>query len=462
MEPVLHAATLVSAAAVSALFSAIWEGAVVAVCIALCLRTIPRLSAAFRSLIWLAVFFFLILLNIGPSFSGRPGSAGPVHAIHLGLGWSAAIAALWAMLSLLRGAQLILSAIRLSRMANRATPLAHDPALLATIEGGRAATLCTSVEVERPSVFGFFRPRILIPPALIEKLSASEMRQVVLHEMEHLRRRDDWTNLLQKAALVLFPLNPALLWVERRLCAERELACDDRVLRSIAAPKAYAICLTRLAEFSMLQRSLSLVLGAWERQSELVRRVDRLLRRPTESMGARQAQFVTASLILGVLGGVIALARTPQFISFAPSAKPALQAHASFQAPAAQPAALRDVNFSQSNPRESAGTQAQIHLVKAVMPERPLQSACKARPARSNAAIARRSLRRLFAENPQRFVDSPREFVDSPWEFVVLTEWTDTGAPPRVVFAVLPVRPADRESRFAAVATPNGWLIVQI
>jgi beta-lactamase regulating signal transducer with metallopeptidase domain len=455
MEPVLHAATLVSAAAVSALFSAIWEGTVVAVCVALCLRMLPRLSAASRSFIWLTVFFFLILLHIGPSFSGRPRSPGPVHAIHLDLGWSAAIVALWAMLSLLRGTQLILSAIRLSRLANRATPLADDAALLATIEGGRAATLCTSVEVERPSVFGFFRPRILIPPALIEKLYASELRQVVLHEMEHLRRRDDWTNLFQKAALVLFPLNPALLWVERRLCAERELACDDRVLRSIAAPKAYAICLTRLAEFSMLQRSLSLALGAWERQSELVRRVHRLLQRPTESMGARQAKLVTASLILGVLGGVLALARAPQLISFAPAAQPALQAHASFKAPAVQPAALRDVNFSQPNPRESARAQAQIHLVKAVMPEQPLQSAYKARPARSNTAIARRSLTRPNA-------NSPREFVDSPREFVVLTEWTDAAAPPRVVFAVVPVRQADRESRFAAVPTPNGWLIVQI
>jgi len=438
MEPVFHAATLVSAAAASALFSAIWEGAVVAVCVALCLRMLPRLSAAFRSLIWLAVFFFLILLHIGPSFSGRPGSAGPVHAIYLDVGWSAAVVVLWAMLSLLRGTQLILSAVRLARLANRATPLAHDPALLAMIEGGRAATLCTSVEVERPSVFGFFCPRILIPPALIEKLSASELRQVVLHELEHLRRRDDWTNLFQKAALVLFPLNPALLWVERRLCAERELACDDRVLRSIAAPKAYAICLTRLAEFSMIQRSLSLVLGAWERQSELVRRVHRLLHRPTESMGARQAQLVTASLILGVLGGVIALARTSQLISFAPSAKPALQA------------------------RESRGAQAQIHLVKAVMPERPLQSAYKARPVRSNTAIAKRGQRRLFAENPQQLVNSPREFVDSPKAVVVLTEWTDTDAPPRVVFAVFPVRQADHDSRFAAVATPNGWLIVQI
>ena len=64
--------------------------------------------------------------------------------------------------------------------------------------------------------------------------------------MEHLRRADDWTNLLQKLGLVLFPLNPVLLWVEHRLCAERELACDDRVVSSIAGRKAYALCLTHL------------------------------------------------------------------------------------------------------------------------------------------------------------------------------------------------------------------------
>jgi beta-lactamase regulating signal transducer with metallopeptidase domain len=459
MEPILHAVTLVSAAAVSALFSAIWEGSVVAICVALCLRMLPRLSAASRSFIWLTVFSLLVPLHFGPSFRGSLASTGavnpihPVHAIHLDLRWSIAIVGVWAMLSLWRGTQLILSAVRLSRLANRATPLAHD-ALLPRIEGGRAAELCTSVEVERPSVFGFFRPRILIPPALIEKLSASELQQVVLHEMEHLRRRDDWTNLLQKAALVLFPLNPALLWVERRLCSERELACDDRVLRSSAAPKAYAVCLTRLAEFSMVQRSLSLALGAWERQSELVRRVHRLLRRPTESMGARQAQFVTAGLILGVLGGVIALARTPQFISFAAPAQSTLQAQASLPVPAAHPASPRAVSLVSLH--ESTGAQEQIHLIKAVMPEQPIQSAYAARPVRSDAA--RRNQTR---PNPK----SPQEFADSPQEFVVLTEWTDTDAtdtPARVVFAVVPEHRADHETRFAAVATPTGWLIVQI
>ena len=93
-----------------------------------------------------------------------------------------------------------------------------------TFLGRRAAALCVSDEVDRPSVVGFFAPRILVPAALLERLSADELRQIVLHEMEHLRRGDDWTNLLQKLSLVVFPLNPALIWIERQLCVERELA----------------------------------------------------------------------------------------------------------------------------------------------------------------------------------------------------------------------------------------------
>ncbi len=54
-------------------------------------------------------------------------------------------------------------------------------------------------------MIGFFAPRILIPEWLYLRLTPGELEQVVLHEAEHLRRRDDWTNLLQKLAWFCFP-----------------------------------------------------------------------------------------------------------------------------------------------------------------------------------------------------------------------------------------------------------------
>lgn len=443
MGPLYHAVSLASAGAVGDLIGAIWEGTVLAAGVFLCLRMLPRLSAAWRSLVWLNVFLLLVLLHVLPALRASQVSASEGHRWHIDLDprWSLAIAGVWLLLSLWKAVQLVGGAVHLHKLARRATPLDCDESLRALLSlgpRGRAVELCTSDEVARPSVFGFFRPRILLPPLLAEKLTELELRQVVLHEMEHLRRADDWTNLLQKIALVLFPLNPVLVWVERRLCAERELACDDRVLLSNGARRAYAICLTRLAEYSMLRRGLSLVLGAWDRRPELARRVHRLLAGPSRGMGSRQAGLATASLIVGVLGGTLALARSPQLVGFAEKgvspnhSKTTAELH-SVTAP---PGTVRDLNARQA---ESAPRLVQA---KAVMPSRTAHPRSAAKIGR-NRMVARNAAKKPAAS-------------DQGW--LVLTQWTDSAAPPR---AVLALKFSPRGS-YAAVPTMNGWLIVQI
>ena len=447
METLVHTASMMSAAAVSSLVSAIWEGSVLSLCVVVCLRLSPRLSAASRSLIWMNVFLLLLLLNVVPSFFSKQDAVSMAHRAtpwSLDVGWSIGLAGLWMALSLWRAAQLMLSAARLHGLANRAIPVAADLALIAILEGsgerglgGRRAELCISIEVERPSMFGFFRPRILIPPALMESLSAEDLRQVVVHEMEHLRRGDDWTNLLQKVGLALFPLNPALLWVERRVCAERELACDDRVLNSGGARKAYAICLTRLAEYSIVRRSLSLALGAWERQSELGRRVRRLLRGPDHLLSARIGALVTGSLLAGVLGGAIVLAHAPRIVSFGPEAQSGAQS-------AVQPRSIlledtRETGYRQASLRD---TQGSMQLVKAFVPQRSVPTAFTAKPAHNKEV--RRTVKRTLPQTRQAWI--------------VLTDWSDAQVPPHVVFAVA----AGNRASYAAVPIPEGWLIVQI
>ena len=150
---------------------------------------------------------------------------------------------------------------------------------------------------------------------------------MVLHEAEHLRRRDDWINLVQKLCLVVFPLNPALAWMERRLCREREMACDEGVVRRTQAPRAYAACLASLAERSWsanadcsgARRRLSL--GAWQRRPELVRpRARHSAARP----GAASCGGAGAAGRGGLRAGFrsVELARCPQVVAFA--ARPAV------------------------------------------------------------------------------------------------------------------------------------------
>lgn len=445
--PLSHDMLLVSSAIVSSLVSAIWEGSILALCVFGCLRIFPRLSAASRSIVWINVFLLLLLLHVVPSIRARADATALEHssAVYVSLWWSLAVAAVWAALTIWRSTELILSAIRLHRIACRATPLLPDQALQSLLPGRdetdkstRAVELCTSIEVERPCIVGFLRPRILLPHELLAKLSPLELKQVVLHEMEHLRRCDLWTNLIQKIGLTLFPLNPVLLWVDGRLCAERELACDDHVLSASGARKEYAICLTRMAEYALLRHSLSLALGAWERRSELARRVHRLLRGPGQSMSSRQTALVTGGLLCGVLGGAIALAHVPQLVSFGPIAD------AETQTPKLEAQTIREPRRSQPSLVESS---ASPRLVKVVTERRPIQTTVGVKLARRQ--VPRQSGRQPYLEDPER---------QNQAHWIVLTEWSVSEAPPRVVYTVA----RSNRPSYAALATPIGWLIVQI
>lgn len=299
--------TALAALAATALVSAVWQGLLLTVATAIVLRFIPNLPAAIRSAQWSVVF----LLAIGLHFLPAGNAPAARHANPL---WSVAVAALWLALSLYRACQLALGAMQLRALARRATPVEGR------IPAGpfRSAVLCTSHEVDRPCVIGFFAPRILLPATLYANLTPAALTPILLHETSHLRRADDWMNLLQKLALVVFPLNPVLLWLERRLCRERELACDDRVLAATRAPKAYAQCLSSLAEYAARSRALSLALGAWQRQSDLVVRVHRILSQRPNPFSRRQTAAISAAILIGLAATAHRLAHSPQLLSFAP------------------------------------------------------------------------------------------------------------------------------------------------
>ncbi|MGP8252291.1 MAG: M56 family metallopeptidase [Terracidiphilus sp.] len=329
--------------------TALWQGALIAAGLALCLRLAPRVGAAHRFAAWAAGFSILVALPFVPALARL---IGPNAASNVGFGtaslgslaarpwlahpwleindrWSVAIAALWVVVALARAIDLAVHTARLRKLWRSATPL-RGVLDLDECSGNDARQtkfeLCTTRELDRPSVIGFFAPRILIPEWLLEQLTRQDLEQVVLHEAEHLRRRDDWTNLAQKLCLVVFPLNPALAFIERRLCGEREMACDEGVVRRTLAPRAYAACLAGLAERHMEHRAEALSLGArakaltlsaFERRPELARRVHSILVR-------RSAMHPVASrALVGAVGcalavGALVMARCPQLVAFVP------------------------------------------------------------------------------------------------------------------------------------------------
>ncbi|MCH9647991.1 MAG: M56 family metallopeptidase [Deltaproteobacteria bacterium] len=130
-----------------------------------------------------------------------------------------------------------------------------------------------------PMTWGTWRPHILLPERAGE-WSEKHRRDVLLHELSHIQRRDhlSW-RLVQLTRALSWP-NPLLWWAARQLRMESEIACDDRVLQTGARPSGYANHL--LAEFvdSRSYRPRSWIqppsLGM-ARESSLETRIDRIL-----------------------------------------------------------------------------------------------------------------------------------------------------------------------------------------
>jgi beta-lactamase regulating signal transducer with metallopeptidase domain len=433
MQPITHALVEISRFLAQAFIAGLWQGFFLVVIVMLLLRFAPRLRAATRYAIWWCAFALGIMI---PLFHLHATVVFPVRStplqVHIGTEWGVSIAVLWAAFMLGRAVQFLLQAARLHRVWKHATPVSADSAIHISLQGRTLpAELCVSNDVESPSVIGFFSPRFLIPGWLFEKLTPSELEQILLHEAEHLRRHDDWINLLQKISLVLFPLNPALLWMDRRLSLERELACDAAVIAFSKSRFDYARCLTRLAEHRLLHRSIAFTLSAWSRESELVRRVHSLLK-PAGHISGKRARFSSALICAALLIGAAGMAAAPHVISFTDVAAPVAQVPDAVAIPeAAQPI---PVAYRTTTPAQPALLKTAITL-------------SHSHSARHKTA-PRAQLRSIGM--PTRKRAQPR---------IVLT--TITLQTTRYNGSTFP-QPAHLVPLLAAVPFQDGWLIVQL
>jgi bla regulator protein BlaR1 len=97
----------------------------------------------------------------------------------------------------------------------------------------------TDAEVE-PSVARVFHPVVLLPAALLRRLTTTQLRAVLAHEHEHIARNDNLKAHVHRLVETLFWFHPLVWWIGRRLLEERELACDEAVLERGHDPGEYA------------------------------------------------------------------------------------------------------------------------------------------------------------------------------------------------------------------------------
>lgn len=135
--------------------------------------------------------------------------------------------------------------------------------------------LIQTMAITSPSLFGLFRPRLLIPASILEEFNAEQLKHIFVHELSHLKRNDVLLNWLLQGLLILHWFNPILWYAFYKLREDQEISCDAITLEHIGIndSKEYAYTLIKLAESNLRTPKIVSLAGLLGSSSQIRRRI---------------------------------------------------------------------------------------------------------------------------------------------------------------------------------------------
>ncbi|HEX8806651.1 MAG TPA: M56 family metallopeptidase [Candidatus Aquilonibacter sp.] len=329
------------------LLNGLWEAGLLALGAFIALRAMPNANAATRHAILAAAFYASLILPVitagvtfvQPSSHASSGSIAPVHTAiriprapatpqtfalpsqrpHFALPRFVVIAivAAWLLGTLVALARLLFGLGYLERLKRDSLPVPVEyrtrlERWTGAAKGSRAVRLCRSHNILIPLAVGLFDAMILVPEHFLDELTPADIDRVLLHELAHLRRNDDWINVIERLAQAIFFFNPGVLWLIAQLDLEREIACDDWVLQqSEALP--YATCLEKIVTTALWPHRAMQAPGMFVTRRAMSVRIERLLSKHRD-VGV-SASIVPTGLVVAALTALCvgALVVSPSF-----------------------------------------------------------------------------------------------------------------------------------------------------
>ncbi|HEY6487288.1 MAG TPA: pentapeptide repeat-containing protein [Candidatus Cybelea sp.] len=368
--------------------NALWQDALLVLCVWLLLRAWPSINAATRYVVWSATLMAALVVPVATTLAfftpaqpvattaGGQGHATSVTGAHertavtpsrpiqhsampapqmpsltrvlpvlpprlhvtLPLPVGIAVFAAWLLLAAYALIGLLIGLLRLEQLKRDALPLPIEyrdsmPQWVEANKGRRPVRLCVSEAIDVPVAVGLFDAMILIPQALLDRLSPQEVEQISLHELAHLRRADDWSNCLQRLIVAALGWNPAALFVAQQLELEREVACDDWVLSSVHAVRPYALCLTKMAQTAAWPHHPMPAPGVFTTRKQISLRIERLLGTGRDiatnlAIGPATAAIASVGALALLIAFVAPSVAAPAYQVAQPAKPPTAAAHA--------------------------------------------------------------------------------------------------------------------------------------
>lgn len=238
----------------------------------------------------------------GGNFEPIPKEAGGWTAP----GWATIVRTGWATGAVLLLVSLAINLWRLRRLRRQGLPALElrDFTQSLAVESGirRTVEILMHEDIQAPLTYGLRRPVILLPPDARD-WSEADLRRVLVHELEHVRRGDWVIQVTVRATCAFYWFHPLIWAAWRRFCLEAERACDDAVIQS-AESTEYADQLVLLAR--RLTKPTAPTIPGMANRSDLSKRVSAILDRRQRRGRAGLPAAASAMLVAGFL--VLAIA----------------------------------------------------------------------------------------------------------------------------------------------------------
>ena len=268
--------------------------------------------------------------------------------------------ALWLLVRRLRARQALMRLVRSARPA-AGEDMQHMLLYCRGLLGlKRQAELRTSAAVRSPLVTGVLHPVILLPEETVEP---QDLKCLLLHELNHVRRRDLWVRLCSAAALIVHWYNPLFHMLDRTVREVGEERCDEDVAQLLDRRERlrYGQMLLQMAAGNPGQT------GPWalclSSREALERRLSKMLHTTPMKGRKRLAALLAGALVL-TCGTAAALTCKQPLISAAPEAD-------AVQTPPASQAAVPKDTEKTAAPGEALTDESQKEPVSAESASRP-------------------------------------------------------------------------------------------
>ncbi|QQP80650.1 M56 family metallopeptidase [Bacillus sp. TK-2] len=97
----------------------------------------------------------------------------------------------------------------------------------------KAVSLRLAGKIASPTVFSFFRPKVLLSKKHMKVLNEQQLQYVFYHELAHIKRNDVAVNWIMYSLILLNWFNPILWYAYFCIREDQELACDAYALTFI-------------------------------------------------------------------------------------------------------------------------------------------------------------------------------------------------------------------------------------